>query len=113
MHGVRTGGRKKPVALADELRESVESWADLLRDYRLRGITAPVLAVGDRALGFWKVMREVFPATREQRCWLHKQANVLAALSKSAHTTTSAAFKNIYNAERHRQNRTSRSRPSP
>ena len=62
-------------------------------------MTAPVLAVGDGALGFWKVLREVFPNTREQRCWFHVQANVLAALSKSAHPGALAALKEIYNAE--------------
>ena len=62
-------------------------------------MTAPVLAVGDGALGFWKAVREVFPATREQRCWFHKQANILAALPKSAHPAALAAIKDIYNAE--------------
>jgi putative transposase len=99
MIGVRADGRKELVALADGYRESTESWADLLRDCRRRGMTAPVLAVGDGALGFWKAVREVFPATREQRCWFHKQANVLAALPKSAHPGALAAFKDIYNAE--------------
>ena len=83
--GVRADGRKELVALADGYRESVESWADLLRDAARRGMRAPVLAVGDGALGFWGALREVFPATREQRCWFHKIANVLAALPKSAH----------------------------
>ena len=99
MIGVRSDGRKELVALTDGYRESTESWADLLRGCRRRGMTAPVLAVGDGALGFWKAMREVFPATREQRCWFHKQANVLAALPKSAHPAASAAIKDIYNAE--------------
>jgi len=99
MLGVRTDGRKELVALTDGYRESTESWADLLRDCRRRGMTAPVLAVGDGALGFWKAVREVFPATREQRCWFHKQANVLAALPKSAHPAASAAIKDICNAE--------------
>ena len=71
MIGVRTDGRKELVALADGFRESSQSWADLLRSCRRRGMTAPVLAVGDGALGFWKALREVFPATREQRCWFH------------------------------------------
>jgi transposase-like protein len=62
-------------------------------------MTAPVLAVGDGALGFWKAIREVFAATREQRCWFHKQANVLAALPKSAHPAALAAMREIYNAE--------------
>jgi putative transposase len=99
MIGVRSDGRKELVALTDGYRESTESWADLLRGCRRRGMTAPVLAVGDGALGFWKAMREVFPETREQRCWFHKQANVLAALPKSAHPGALAAMREIYNAE--------------
>jgi transposase-like protein len=72
MIGVRTDGRKELVALADGYRESTESWADLLRDCHRRGMRAPVLAVGDGALGFWGALREVFPETREQRCWFHR-----------------------------------------
>jgi putative transposase len=60
---------------------------------------APVLAVGDGALGFWKALREVFPDTREQRCWFHVSSNVLAALPKSAHQGAKAALAEIYNAE--------------
>src|SRR5689334_770916 len=67
--GVRADGRKELVALTDGYRESVESWADLLRDAARRGMRAPVLAVGDGALGFWGALREVFPQTREQRRW--------------------------------------------
>jgi putative transposase len=99
MIGVRADGRKELVALTDGYRESTESWVDLLRDCRRRGMTAPVLAIGDGALGFWKAVREVFPDTREQRCWFHKQANVLAALPKSAHPGAIAAMREIYNAE--------------
>jgi len=99
MLGVRADGRKELIAITDGYRESTESWADLLRDCKRRGMTAPVLAVGDGALGFWKAVREVFPATKEQRCWFHKQANVLAALPKSAHPSALAAIKDIYNAE--------------
>ena len=99
MLGVRADGRKELVAITDGYRESCESWADLLRDCKRRGMTAPVLAVGDGALGFWKAVREVFPKTREQRCWFHKQANVLAGLPKSAHPAALAAIKDIYNAE--------------
>jgi putative transposase len=99
MLGVRADGRKELVALADGYRESTESWADLLRSCRRRGMTAPVLAVGDGALGFWKAVREVFPATREQRCWFHKQANVFASLPKSAHPGALTAMREIYNAE--------------
>jgi transposase-like protein len=69
--GVRADGRKELVALADGFRESSESWADLVRDCKRRGMTAPALAVGDGALGFWKAVRDVFPVTAEQRCWWH------------------------------------------
>jgi putative transposase len=99
MIGVRADGRKELVALADGFRESSQSWADLLRSCRRRGMTAPVLAVGDGALGFWKALREVFPDTREQRCWFHVSSNVLAALPKSAHPGAKAALAEIYNAE--------------
>ena len=99
MIGVRTDGSKELVAITDGYRESTESWADLLRDCRRRGMRAPVLAVGDGALGFWAALREVFPDTREQRCWFHKQANVLSALPKSAHPGALAALKDIYNAD--------------
>jgi transposase-like protein len=85
MIGVRADGRKELVALADGYREPTESWAGLLRDCKRRGMAAPVLAAGDGALGFWGALREVFPQTREQRCWFRKSANVLAALPKSAH----------------------------
>ena len=99
MIGVRADGTKELIALADGFRESSESWADLLRDCKRRGMRAPVLAVGDGALGFWKAVRDVFPETREQRCWFHKIANVLAALPKSAHPGAKAALAEIYNAE--------------
>jgi putative transposase len=96
--GVRVDGRKELVALADGFRESSESWADLLRDCKRRGMAAPVLAVGDGALGFWKAVRDVFPATVEQRCWWHKIGNVLSALPKSAHPAAKRALAEIYNA---------------
>jgi putative transposase len=97
--GVRADGTKELVALADGFRESSESWADLLRSCKRRGMRAPVLAVGDGALGFWKALREVFPQTKEQRCWFHVGGNVLAALPKSAHPGAKAALAEIYNAE--------------
>jgi putative transposase len=99
MLGVRAEGRKELIALADGFRESSESWADLLRDCKRRGMRAPALAVGDGALGFWKAVREVFPDTKEQRCWFHVGGNVLAALPKSAHPGAKAALAEIYNAE--------------
>ena len=97
--GVRADGTKELVALADGFRESAESWADLLRSCKRRGMRAPHLAVGDGALGFWKAIRDVFPDTAEQRCWWHKTGNVFAALPKSAHPSAKAALAEIYNAE--------------
>src|SRR5215510_13070147 len=99
MIGVRADGRKELVALADGYRESAESWADLLRDCARRGMRAPVLAVGDGALGFWGALREVFPQASEGRCWFHKTANVLAALPKSAHPGAKKALAEIWGAE--------------
>ena len=87
------------VALADGYRESTDSWADLLRDLRSRGMRAPVLAVGDGALGFWAALRDVWPETRTQRCWVHKVANVLAALPQSAHRTARRMLAEIRDAE--------------
>jgi len=99
MIGVRADGTKELIALDDGHRESTESWADLLRSCKRRGMRAPVLAVGDGALGFWAAVRTVFPETREQRCWFHKIANVLNALPKSAQPGAKAALAEIWNAE--------------
>jgi transposase-like protein len=99
MIGVRADGRKELIALADGYRESAESWADLLRDCARRGMRAPVLAIGDGALGFWGALREVFPEAREGRCWFHKTANVLAALPKSSHPGARKALAEIWGAE--------------
>jgi transposase-like protein len=97
--GVRADGAKELITMADGYRESAGSWADLLRDAKRRGMRAPVLAVGDGALGFWNALREVFPETGEARCWFHKTANVLAALPKSAHPGAKKALAEIWNAE--------------
>ena len=99
MIGVRGDGTKELIALADGFRESTESWADLLRDCKRRGMGAPVLAVGDGALGFWAALRDVFPRTREQRCWFHKIGNILSALPKSAHPGAKRALAEITGAE--------------
>jgi putative transposase len=81
--GVRADGTKELVAVADGERESTDAWAELLRDLRRRGMRAPALAVGDGALGLWAALRDVFPATRHQRDWVHKAANVLGCLPKA------------------------------
>jgi putative transposase len=80
--GVRANGTKELLAIEDGYRESTEPWKSVLRDLRERGLQAPMLAIGDGALGFWAALREVFPSTREQRCWLHKLWNVLDKLPK-------------------------------
>jgi putative transposase len=99
MVGARIDGTKELVAVQDGYRESEESWTELLRDLKKRGMRAPVLAVGDGALGFWGAIREVFPETRHQRDWVHKSANVLDALPKSAHRRAKKAIKEITEAE--------------
>jgi putative transposase len=78
--GVRADGVKEVIALEDGYRESTESWSTLLRDLKQRGLEAPKLAVADGALGFWAALRQVYPETEEQRCWVHKIANILDKL---------------------------------
>ena len=97
--GVRADGTKELVAITDGHRESTESWADLLRDLKRRGMRAPVVAVGDGALGFWGALRTVFPETTEARCWVHKVANVLNALPKSAQPSARRMLAEIRDAE--------------
>ena len=80
--GVLPDGSKEVIALEDGYRESTESWLSLLRDLERRGMPAPKLAIGDGALGFWAALRQVYPETEEQRCWVHKIANVLDKLPK-------------------------------
>jgi putative transposase len=97
--GVRADGKKELVALTDGHRESTESWAGLLRDCKRRGMRAPVLAIGDGALGFWAALREVFPETKQQRDWVHKVANILDCLPKSAQPAARKALAQIRDAE--------------
>jgi transposase-like protein len=97
--GVRADGTKELIALADGYRESAEAWAGPLRDCARRGMRAPVLAVGDEALGFRKALAGMFPDTREQRCWVHKTVNVLDDLAKSAQRAAKRAIQDVYNAE--------------
>ena len=97
--GVTPEGNKELVTIGDGLRESKESWLDVLRDLAARGLGAgPLLAVGDGALGFWAALDEVFPDTRRQRCWVHKTANVLNALPKSLQAKAKADLHEIWMA---------------
>ena len=96
--GVRADGTKELVAVADGERESTESWAELLRGLRRRGMRAPVVAVGDGALGLWAALRDVFPATRHQRDWVHKVANVLGCLPAAVQAGARKALAEIRDA---------------
>jgi putative transposase len=96
--GVRADGTKELVAVADGERESTDSWAEVLRDLRRRGMQAPVVAVGDGALGLWAALRDVFPATRHQRDWVHKVANVLGCLPASVQAGARKALSEIRDA---------------
>ena len=97
--GVRPDGTKEVVALEDGYRESAESWRTVLRDLQRRGLRAPVLAVGDGALGFWAAVRDVWPETAEQRCWVHRIANVLDKLPKGLQPRAKQALHEIMYAE--------------
>jgi putative transposase len=96
--GVRADGTKELVAVADGERESTESWSELLRDLRRRGMRAPVVAVGDGALGLWAALRDVFPQTHHQRDWVHKVANVLGCLPKAVQAGARKALSEIRDA---------------
>jgi transposase-like protein len=96
--GARPDGTKEVIALEDGYRESTESWLALLRNLKERGMRAPVVAVGDGALGFWAALREVFPETREERYWVHKIANVLDKLPKTLQPKAKAALHEMMNA---------------
>jgi len=98
--GATADGRKELIGFSDGARESAQDWRDLLLDLKRRGLDAPPeLAVADGALGFWKAAGEIWPTTREQRCWVHKTANVLAKLPKSQQPKAKRALQEIWMAE--------------
>jgi putative transposase len=98
--GVTPEGRKELVAVQDGLRESEQSWRELLLDLNARGLAEPPkLAVGDGALGFWAALRKVLGQTREQRCWVHKTANVLNDLPKGKQGKAKGMLHDIWMAE--------------
>lgn len=97
--GATAEGKKELVALADGYRESEASWRELLLGLKARGLKIdPEVAVGDGALGFWKALPQVFGATRAQRCWVHKTANILNKLPKSQQAKAKAALQEIWMA---------------
>ena len=98
--GVNERGQKRFLAIEDGVRESKQSWLELLRELKERGLKlAPNLAVGDGALGFWAALEEIFPTTRHQRCWVHKTANVLNYLPKSLQARAKAGLHDIWMAD--------------
>ena len=103
MIGARPDGTKELVAIDDGYRESTESWAMVLRDLKRRGMRAPVVAVGDGALGFWAAVREVWPETAEQRDWFHKLGNILDKLPKRLQPKAKRALHAIMDAETREQ----------
>ena len=97
--GATPEGRKELVGFQTGVRESAQSWRELLVDVKRRGLAiAPDLAIGDGALGFWKAIEEVFPVTRHQRCWVHKTANVLNKVARSVQVNMKADLREIYGA---------------
>ena len=98
--GATVDGKKELIAVVDGFRESEQSWKGLLLDVKVRGLViAPKLAIGDGALGFWKAIKQVYPKTRQQRCWVHKTANVLDKLPKRLQTEAKEKLHNIWMAD--------------
>ena len=98
--GATQDGRKELIAISEGYRESTQSWRELLLDVKNRGLSqAAKLATGDGALGFWAALREIYPATLEQRCWVHKMANVLNKMPKSIQPKAKSMLQNIWMAE--------------
>ena len=98
--GATKDGKKELIAIADGYRESAQSWKELLLDVKSRGLDMePNLATGDGALGFWKALSEVWPSTREQRCWVHKTANVLDKLPKRLQASAKDKLHDIWMAD--------------
>lgn len=98
--GVNERGEKHFLAIEDGVRESTQSWREVLLGLKLRGLNAPRLAIGDGAMGFWAALEEVFADTRQQRCWVHKTANVLNCVPKSVQPKVKSALHEIWQAEK-------------
>jgi putative transposase len=98
--GATADGQKELIAVVDGYRESEQSWLSLLLDLKQRGLVVePKLAIGDGSLGFWKALAKVYPTTREQRCWVHKTANVLDKLPKRLQSQAKEKLHQIWMAE--------------
>ena len=97
--GVNDRGEKRFLAIEDGVRESTQSWREVLLDLKARGLNAPSLAIGDGAMGFWAALEEVYGETRQQRCWMHKTGNVLNCVPKSVQSKMKTALHDIWQAE--------------
>lgn len=98
--GATPEGKKELVGFLDGYRESTQSWRELLLDLRARGLCVPPkLAIGDGAMGFWGALEEVWPQTRNQRCWVHKTANILNKMPKSIQSKAKQDIHNVWMAE--------------
>ena len=97
--GVNDRGEKHFLAIEDGMRESIQSWKDVLLDLKERGLSSPKLAIGDGAMGFWGALEEVFPQTKPQRCWVHKTANVLNYLPDSLQEKAKKGLHEIWMSE--------------
>ncbi len=97
--GVNERGQKRFLAIEDGVRESTQSWREVLLKLKARGMNVPELAIGDGAMGFWSALEEVYPETRQQRCWMHKTMNVLNYLPKSAQPKAKQALHEIWQAQ--------------
>ena len=97
--GVNERGEKHFLAIEDGMRESTQSWREVLLKLKSRGMNGPELAIGDGAMGFWAALEEVYPETRQQRCWMHKTMNVLNCLPKSAQAKAKDSLHDIWQAE--------------
>lgn len=97
--GVNERGEKRFLAIEDGVRESTQSWREVLLKLKSRGMNVPKLAIGDGAMGFWSALEEVYPESTQQRCWMHKTMNVLNCLPKSSQAKAKEALHNIWQAE--------------
>ncbi|MCY4426448.1 MAG: IS256 family transposase [Halieaceae bacterium] len=96
--GVNERGEKHFLAIEDGVRESTQSWREVLLNLKSRGMHKPQLAIGDGAMGFWAALDEIYPETRQQRCWMHKTGNVLNCLPKSTQAKAKQALHEIWQA---------------
>ncbi len=97
--GVNELGEKRFLAIEDGIRESTQSWREVLLGLKARGMNTPKLAVGDGAMGFWAALEEIYSDTRQQRCWMHKTGNVLNCVPKSVQPKVKTALHDIWQAD--------------